>query len=99
MTFAYSLSAHARSSASLRATTDRSRSIFAGAVSSGLAYIFYFQAIAALGASRAAALLFLVPLVSLLGDLMLGELPHAMALLSGLLALAGVALIQRTVPK
>jgi len=68
--------------------------LFAGAVSSGLAYILYFQAIAALGASRAAAFLFLVPLVSLLGDLILGELPHAMALLGGLLALTGIALIK-----
>jgi drug/metabolite transporter (DMT)-like permease len=67
---------------------------FSGAISSGLAYILYFQAIGSLGARRAASFLFLVPLVSLLGDLTLGELPRWTALAGGLVALVGVALIK-----
>ena len=70
--------------------------LFAGGVSSGFAYLFYFQAIESLGAPRASSFLFLVPFVSLLGDLFLGELPPPLALIGGAAALVGVALIKTT---
>jgi drug/metabolite transporter (DMT)-like permease len=68
--------------------------IFGGVIATGLAYILYFNAIESIGAPRASAFLFLIPFVSLLGDISLGELPNIVSLLGGILALIGVFLIK-----
>ena len=67
---------------------------FAGVLASGLAYVLYFAAIEILGAPRASSFLFLIPFVSLTGDFILGEPPHAVALIAGLVAIIGVALVK-----
>ncbi|MCK5238953.1 MAG: DMT family transporter [Candidatus Thorarchaeota archaeon] len=67
---------------------------FAGVLASGLAYILYFTVIEILGAPRASSFLFLIPFVSLAGDFILGEPPHVIALVAGLIAIIGVALVR-----
>ncbi|MBS3819756.1 DMT family transporter [bacterium] len=67
---------------------------FGGVLASGVAYLLYFRAIEMLGASRAASFLFLVPFVSLGGDMVLGEIPGLMTLLAGVVAIIGVAFIK-----
>lgn len=69
--------------------------LFSGVISSGIAYILYFNAIDAIGAPKAASFLFLIPFVSLLGDVMLKELPPPITLIGGIVAIAGVALIKQ----
>ena len=68
--------------------------LFSGILGSGLAYVLYFAAIEALGAARASSFLFLVPFVSLVGDFVLGEPPELVALLAGIIAIIGVALVK-----
>ena len=63
-------------------------------LASGLAYILYFTVIEILGAPRASSFLFLIPFVSLAGDFILGEPPHVIALVAGLIAIIGVALVR-----
>jgi drug/metabolite transporter (DMT)-like permease len=67
---------------------------FAGVIASGLAYVLYFTAIEILGAPRASSFLFLVPFVSIVGDFILGEPPHMIALIAGFIAIIGVALVK-----
>lgn len=69
--------------------------LFSGVISSGIAYILYFKTIESIGAPRAASFLFLIPFVSLLGDVMLKELPPPIALIGGVVAILGVALIKK----
>ena len=69
--------------------------LFCGIASSGIAYLLFFRAIEAIGAPKAASFLFLIPFVSLLGDIMLQELPPPTTLLGGVAAILGVALIKR----
>ncbi|MHA1168832.1 MAG: DMT family transporter [Candidatus Hodarchaeales archaeon] len=73
--------------------------LFAGIVASGLAYILYFKAIEILGAPRTSSVLFLIPVVSVAGDMILQELPGVITLLAGLIAITGVALINSNVDK
>lgn len=68
--------------------------LFSGVLGSGLAYVLYFSAIEILGAARASSFLFLVPFVSLAGDFVLGEPPELLALVAGVVAIAGVALVK-----
>ncbi|MHA1909859.1 MAG: EamA family transporter, partial [Candidatus Thorarchaeota archaeon] len=63
-------------------------------IASGLAYVLYFTAIEILGAPRASSFLFLIPFVSLVGDFILGEPPYLIALIAGLIAIIGVALVK-----
>lgn len=67
---------------------------FGGVIATGLAYVIYFKAIESIGAPRASAFLFLIPFVSLMGDLALGELPQLLSLMGGFIALIGVFLIK-----
>jgi len=69
--------------------------VFSGVISSGIAYILYFQTIESIGTLRAASFLFLIPFVSLLGDVMLKELPPPVAVTGGVAAILGVALIKK----
>ncbi len=69
--------------------------LFSGVITSGIIYILYFKAIEMVGAPRAASFLFLIPFVSLLGDVMLKELPPPIALIGGVVAILGVALIKK----
>ena len=69
--------------------------LFSGVVSSAIGYILYFKAIETIGAPRAASFLFLIPFVSLLGDIMLHELPPPIALTGGVAASLGVALSKK----
>lgn len=69
--------------------------LFSGVISSGIAYILYFKAIESIGAPRAASFLFLIPFVSLLGDVMLKEIPPPIALIGGVVAILGVAIIKK----
>lgn len=73
--------------------------LFAGVLASGLAYVLYFTAIEILGAPRASSFLFLIPFVSVAGDFILGEPPHIISLLAGIIAIIGVALIKMTPAK
>lgn len=68
--------------------------VFGGVLASGLSYVLYFAAIEAIGAPRASSFLFLVPFVSLIGDFILGEPPYLIALLAGVTAILGVALVR-----
>ncbi len=68
--------------------------LFAGVLASGLAYVLYFASIEIIGASKASSFLFLAPFVSLAGDFFLGEPPEVLALLAGILAIVGVALVK-----
>jgi drug/metabolite transporter (DMT)-like permease len=68
--------------------------LFCGVVSSGIGYLLFFRTIEAIGAPKAASFLFLIPFVSLLGDIMLQELPQPVTLLGGIVAILGVALIK-----
>jgi drug/metabolite transporter (DMT)-like permease len=69
--------------------------LFCGAISSGVAYVLYFKTIAAIGAPKSSSFLFLIPFVSLLGDVMLNELPSPITLIGGVVAILGVALIKK----
>ncbi|HYA14218.1 MAG TPA: DMT family transporter, partial [Syntrophales bacterium] len=69
--------------------------LFSGVISSGIAYLLYFKTIESIGAPMAASFLFLIPFVSLLGDVMLKELPPPIALTGGVVAILGVALIKK----
>ncbi len=68
--------------------------LFAGVLASGLAYVLYFSAIETIGAPKASSFLFLVPFVSLVGDFVLGEPPQLVALIVGVVAILGVALVR-----
>lgn len=67
---------------------------FGGVLASGLAYVLYFTAIEVIGAPKASSFLFLVPFVSLIGDFVLGEPPYLLALIAGIVAIIGVALVR-----
>jgi drug/metabolite transporter (DMT)-like permease len=69
--------------------------LFCGVASSGVAYLLFFRAIEVIGAPKAASFLFLIPFVSLLGDIVLQELPQPVTLLGGIAAILGVALIKK----
>jgi len=69
--------------------------LYCGVISSGIAYLLYFKAIDAVGASKSASFLFLIPFVGLLGDMMLHELPSPITLMGGIVEIMGVALIKR----
>ncbi|MHA1882293.1 MAG: DMT family transporter, partial [Candidatus Thorarchaeota archaeon] len=68
--------------------------LFAGVLASGLAYLLYFSAIEILGAAKASSFLFLIPFVSVAGDFLLGEPPELIALVTGVVAIIGVALVK-----
>jgi drug/metabolite transporter (DMT)-like permease len=69
---------------------------FAGILGSGVAYIFYFEAIRSLGASRVASFLTMIPAVALFADALLGDLPPAPAIAAAVLAILGIVLIKRS---
>ena len=69
--------------------------LFCGVVSSGVAYILYFKTIEIIGAPKSASFLFLIPCISLLGDVLLRELPSPITLIGGVVAIIGVALIKK----
>jgi drug/metabolite transporter (DMT)-like permease len=68
--------------------------LFSGVLGSGIAYVLYFTAVEALGATHASSFQFLIPFVSLAGDFVLGEPPAFVILLAGLIAIIGVGLIR-----
>lgn len=70
---------------------------FSGIFASGLAYLLYFKSIETLGASKASSFLFLVPFVSVIGDIFLNELPSLLTMVSGIIAIIGVSLIKKSV--
>ena len=71
---------------------------FLGVFCSGLAYIFWFDALKALPASRVGVFLYLEPLVALVvAAIILGEPLSLAAFLGGGIILAGVWLVNRTV--
>lgn len=68
--------------------------VASGALASGLGYVIWYMAIPGLKAARAAAVQLLVPVLSALGGgLFLGEALTLRLLLSGVLVLAGIALV------
>lgn len=68
--------------------------LISGVLGSGVAYVLYFTAVEALGATRASSFQFLIPFVSVAGDFVLGEPPELVILLAGLIAIIGVGLIR-----
>ena len=71
--------------------------VFLGIACTALAYIFWYDGLQAVPASRAGAFLYIEPLVSLLvASVMLGETITGVALLGGGLILGGVWLVNRT---
>ncbi|MCK6446921.1 MAG: DMT family transporter [Planctomycetes bacterium] len=67
-----------------------------GVVCTGLAYVFYFRLLAAVGASRSMTVTYMIPLFGILwGALFLGEPLAASMLLGGAAILIGVALVVR----
>ena len=73
--------------------------VFLGVLCSGAAYIFWFDALKALSASRAGAFLYLEPIVAqLVAAAVLGEAIHAVTVTGGIVVLAGVWLVNREGP-
>ena len=71
--------------------------LFLGVGCSGLAYFFWYAALARLDASRVAAFLYLEPLVTCVAAVpILGEPLGAATVIGGLVVLAGVALVQES---
>jgi drug/metabolite transporter (DMT)-like permease len=69
--------------------------VLLGAVCSGLAFVLYYRLIGRLGAVRAAAVTYLIPLFGLLWAwLFLGEVPTSSMALAAVLILGGVGLSQ-----
>jgi len=67
-----------------------------GLLASGVAFVLYFRLIADVGATRALAVTYLIPLFGVLwGWLFLGESLPASALVGGLLILSGTVLVTR----
>jgi drug/metabolite transporter (DMT)-like permease len=70
---------------------------FLGIFCSGLAYIFWFDALKALPASQVGVFLYLEPLVAVVvAAIILGEALSLSTLLGGVIILAGVWLVNRT---
>ena len=61
--------------------------------SSAIAYLAFFAALRRVEAAQASAWLFLVPVVAVVVELALGEVPDGIVLVGMALAIAGVALI------
>lgn len=70
--------------------------VYAGVFASGLAYLLYFKVIEILGASKASSFLFLIPFVSVVGDILLNELPTMLTIIGGLIAIVGVGIIKKS---
>jgi drug/metabolite transporter (DMT)-like permease len=69
---------------------------FLGVLCSGFAYVFWFDALKALSASRAGAFLYLEPIVAqVVAALVLGERVRAVTVAGGLVVLLGVWLVNR----
>jgi len=70
--------------------------LFMGVFSSALAFLWFYEGVAALGASRASVFIYLIPGFTLLfAHLLLGEAVTAPKLAGGVLVVAGVALTSR----
>jgi drug/metabolite transporter (DMT)-like permease len=70
--------------------------LFLGLFCSGVAYIFYYDALKAIPASRVGSLIYLEPLVTMgCAAAMLGEAPGEAMVLGGVAILAGVWMVNR----
>jgi drug/metabolite transporter (DMT)-like permease len=70
--------------------------LFLGVICSGLAYVFYYDALEVIPAAQVGAFIYLEPLVAMLvASLLLGEVIYAIALLGGALIVIGVWLVNR----
>jgi drug/metabolite transporter (DMT)-like permease/endonuclease/exonuclease/phosphatase family metal-dependent hydrolase len=70
--------------------------VYLGAISQAASYVAYAWALRRWTASRVASVVFLVPVSSLLTAwVLLGEVPHVLAIAGGALVIAGVWLVQR----
>ncbi|MDH5508483.1 MAG: DMT family transporter, partial [Anaerolineae bacterium] len=70
---------------------------FLGVFCTGLAYIFWYDALQAIPASRVGVFLYFEPLVTVVvAALLLGEILTAAAILGGAVILAGVWLVNRS---
>ncbi len=71
--------------------------VFLGALATSLAYFWYYQAIAVIGASRAGIFINTVPVFAVvMGFLLLGEPVHLSLLTGGLMVITGVYLTNRS---
>jgi drug/metabolite transporter (DMT)-like permease len=70
--------------------------VYLGVFPGAIAYVAWAQALAHLPASRAASFLYVVPVVALtIAWVWLGEIPSILALLGGVLVIAGVITVNR----
>ncbi len=70
---------------------------FLGVICSGVAYVFWYDALKALPAARVGAFLYLEPLVAVaLAAVVLGESVHLAAIGGGMLILSGVWMVNRS---
>lgn len=70
--------------------------VYLGALATGLAYFWYYQAISVIGASRAGIFINTVPVFAVvMGFFLLGEPVHLTLLLGGLMVVTGVYLTNR----
>jgi drug/metabolite transporter (DMT)-like permease len=81
------------------ATASWASALLLGGLCTGVAFTFYYRLIHRIGATRAAAVTYLVPLFGILWAwLALGEAPTAAMVLAGALILGGVGLSQNGAP-
>jgi drug/metabolite transporter (DMT)-like permease len=74
--------------------------VFLGILCSGLAYIFWYEALAAIDASQAASFIYLEPLITvLIAALLINEPTTFPAIAGGLVILLGVYLVNRSGPQ
>ena len=74
--------------------------LFIGVFVSAMSYIWYYQGISALGASRASNFINLVPVfTAIVAWLSLGEVPHQAQFVGGVVVLLGLWLVNRPVAK
>jgi drug/metabolite transporter (DMT)-like permease len=96
MTTVYALAAHSLVDIPKLSLTGWLSILFLGVICSGLAYVFYYDALEVIPAAQVGAFIYLEPLVAMLvASLILGEVIYAIALLGGVLIVIGVWLVNR----